>query len=275
MRRFFAALVLAVLGFPPVLAAQDSAPSGPVFKRVAAPKPGDKPKITVQIDPDEYFAYFNPPPEEEEEQSRSETVPPQVGAPLPHGPFWQAFMSRGQPMAMDQIEDALRLAPAGQPRLSHLQDIANAHARDILVSTVGTQVSPALVVAVISVESAGKADAVSHAGAQGLMQLIPATADRFGVKDATDPGQNIAGGVRYLDWLMREFKGNPVHVLAAYNAGENAVKGHNGAPPFQETRAYVPKVLAAWQVARGLCITPPDLISDGCVLKTGEVASGG
>ena len=274
MRRFFAALVLAVLGFPPVLAAQDSAPSGPVFKRVAAPKPGDKPKITVQIDPDEYFAYFNPPPEEEE-QSRSETVPPQVGAPLPHGPFWQAFMSRGQPMAMDQIEDALRLAPAGQPRLSHLQDIANAHARDILVSTVGTQVSPALVVAVISVESAGKADAVSHAGAQGLMQLIPATADRFGVKDATDPGQNIAGGVRYLDWLMREFKGNPVHVLAAYNAGENAVKGHNGAPPFQETRAYVPKVLAAWQVARGLCITPPELISDGCVLKTGEVASGG
>ena len=74
---------------------------------------------------------------------------------------------------------------------------------------------------------------------------------------------------------VREFKGNPVHVLAAYNAGENAVKGHNGAPPFQETRAYVPKVLAAWQVARGLCITPPDLISDGCVLKTGEVASGG
>ena len=275
MRRFFAALVLAVLGFPPALAAQDSAPSGPVFKRVAAPKPGEKPKITVQIDPDEYFAYFNPPPEEEEEQSPPATVPPQVGPPLPHGPFWQAFISRGQPMAMDQIEDALRLAPAGQPRLSHLQDIANAHARDILVSTVGTQVSPALVVAVISVESAGKADAVSHAGAQGLMQLIPATADRFGVKDATDPGQNIAGGVRYLDWLMREFKGNPVHVLAAYNAGENAVKGHNGAPPFQETRAYVPKVLAAWQVARGLCITPPELISDGCVLKTGEVASGG
>jgi soluble lytic murein transglycosylase-like protein len=275
VRRFFAALVLAVLGFPPALAAQDSAPSGPVFKRVAAPKPGEKPKITVQIDPDEYFAYFNPPPEEEEEQSPPATVPPQVGPPLPHGPFWQAFISRGQPMAMDQIEDALRLAPAGQPRLSHLQDIANAHARDILVSTVGTQVSPALVVAVISVESAGKADAVSHAGAQGLMQLIPATADRFGVKDATDPGQNIAGGVRYLDWLMREFKGNPVHVLAAYNAGENAVKGHNGAPPFQETRAYVPKVLAAWQVARGLCITPPELISDGCVLKTGEVASGG
>lgn len=274
MKRLISVLLAFGLAFPLAAAGQEVAPSGPVFKRVAAPKPGEKPKITVQIDPDEYYKYFNPTPPEETEPEAAVVVVP-TGPQLPHGPFWQAFMSRGQPMAMDQIEDALRLAPAGQPRLTHLQNIANAHARDILVSTVGTQVSPALVVAVIAVESAGKTDAVSPAGAQGLMQLIPATAERFGVTDSKDPAQNIAGGVKYLDWLMREFKGNPVHVLAAYNAGENAVKGNNGAPPFSETRAYVPKVLAAWQVARGLCITPPELISDGCVLKTGEVASGG
>ena len=77
--------------------------------------------------------------------------------------------------------------------------------------------------------------------------------------------QNIKGGVAYLDWLMKEFDRDPVMVLAAYNAGENAVKKNSGVPPYAETRAYVPKVLAAWTVARGLCLTPPELVTDGCV----------
>jgi soluble lytic murein transglycosylase-like protein len=97
------------------------------------------------------------------------------------------------------------------------------------------------------------------------MQLIPATADRFGVNDAKDPEQNIDGGVAYLDWLMKEFENDPLMVLAAYNAGENAVKSAGGVPPYAETRDYVPKVLAAWAVARGLCLTPPELVTDGCV----------
>ncbi|MDH5452014.1 MAG: lytic transglycosylase domain-containing protein, partial [Paracoccaceae bacterium] len=92
-----------------------------------------------------------------------------------------------------------------------------------------------------------------------------ATAERFGVEDSVDAGQNIKGGVAYLDWLMKEFNRDPVMVLAAYNAGENAVKSNGGVPPYAETRAYVPKVLAAWAVARGLCITPPELTTDGCV----------
>ena len=123
----------------------------------------------------------------------------------------------------------------------------------------------ALALAVISVESAGRSDAVSHAGAAGLMQLIPATAERFGVVDRMDPSDNIRGGVAYLDWLMGQFGGDPLMVLAAYNAGENAVRGAGGVPAYAETRNYVPKVLAAWMVARGLCVTPPDLVSDGCV----------
>jgi soluble lytic murein transglycosylase-like protein len=84
------------------------------------------------------------------------------------------------------------------------------------------------------------------------------------VTDATDPAQNIKGGVAYLDWLMGEFDGDPLLVLAAYNAGEGSVRRYEGVPPFDETRAYVPKVLAAWSVARSLCKTPPELISDGC-----------
>ncbi|MCB2140264.1 MAG: lytic transglycosylase domain-containing protein, partial [Rhodobacteraceae bacterium] len=87
----------------------------------------------------------------------------------------------------------------------------------------------------------------------------------FGVVDRMDPSDNIRGGVAYLDWLMGQFGGDPLMVLAAYNAGENAVRGAGGVPAYAETRNYVPKVLAAWMVARGLCVTPPDLVSDGCV----------
>ena len=98
------------------------------------------------------------------------------------------------------------------------------------------------------------------------MQLIPETAARFGVQDRFDPAQNIAGGVAYLNWLMATFSGDPLMVLAGYNAGEGAVTRHNGVPPFAETRAYVPKVLAAWQVARSLCLRPPLSFQDGCVI---------
>ena len=154
------------------------------------------------------------------------------------------------------------------PRLQTLQNIARERGIDILRATIGTNVSPALVLAVISVESAGRADAVSKAGATGLMQLMPATAKRFGVKDSLKPEQNIAGGVKYLDWLMKEFNRDPILVLAGYNAGEGAVREHRGVPPYAETRDYVPKVLAAFQVARALCATPPELISDGCVFQT-------
>jgi soluble lytic murein transglycosylase-like protein len=97
------------------------------------------------------------------------------------------------------------------------------------------------------------------------MQLMPATAERFGVEDAHDPAQNIRGGVAYLSWLLRHFDGDAVLALAGYNAGEGAVQRNDGVPPFAETRDYVPKVLAAWRVARGLCRTPPELPGDGCV----------
>lgn len=171
--------------------------------------------------------------------------------------------------ATRHVENAPPGSGIAAPPLQQLAKIATAHGPALLTHSVGTRVSPALALAVISVESAGRTDAVSSAGAQGLMQLIPATAARFGVEDSTVGSQNIAGGVAYLDWLLNHFDGDAILALAGYNAGEGAVKQHGGVPPFAETRAYVPKVLAAWNVARNLCRTPPELPSDGCVFNLG------
>jgi hypothetical protein len=97
--------------------------------------------------------------------------------------------------------------------------------------------------AIIQAESAFNYKARSRAGALGLMQLMPSTAERFGVLDPFDPRQNISGGVKYLKWLHGYYEGDLTKVVAAYNAGEGAVNRHKGIPPYRETQAYVPKVL--------------------------------
>jgi hypothetical protein len=103
-------------------------------------------------------------------------------------------------------------------------------------------VSPALVDSVIQVESNYNPYAVSPKGAQGLMQLMPATARRFGVKNSFDAKQNIEGGVRYLKFLQQTFKGDDRLAIAAYNAGEGAVTKYGNVPPYAETMNYVAKV---------------------------------
>lgn len=104
------------------------------------------------------------------------------------------------------------------------------------------EVDEALVRAVVHAESWFEPEAVSHAGAQGLMQLMPATQRRFGVSNPFDPLDNVTAGVAYLAWLIEEFGGDTDRVIAAYNAGENAVRRHGGIPPFPETREYVRRV---------------------------------
>lgn len=103
-------------------------------------------------------------------------------------------------------------------------------------------VDSALVRAVMHVESWFEPEAVSKSGAQGLMQLMPATQTRFGVRDPFDPLDNITAGVAYLSWLLDEFGGDLSRAIAAYNAGENAVRRHGGVPPYPETREYLRRV---------------------------------
>jgi len=148
-----------------------------------------------------------------------------------------------------------------------------------VVQSNGTGVDPLLVVAMLDVESSGNYKATSPKNAQGLMQLIPETAERFGVKDVWNPVDNINGGTKYLKFLLDRYNGRVDLALAAYNAGEGAVDEHGGIPPYAETKAYVPKVLGKYnalkqqfgngaqpqattapqQVAAGPTIAPPQL----------------
>lgn len=244
--------------------AQDSAPPPYpdfTFKRVTVGQGVPGRRITVQIAP------RSDAPREAAAPTPPAAEPAVVSTRYPD--FWQAVSPRLSDSAPGRLAPAVRALSAGRgvpaPPLRQIRALARAHAADLLVHSVDTQVSPALALAVMAVESGGRAGAVSPKGAVGLMQLMPATAREVGVIDRADPSQNIRGGILYLDRLMTRFGRDPVLVLAAYNAGPGAVERSGGVPPFPETHDFVPRVLAAWTVARALCLTPPELISDGCV----------
>lgn len=134
-----------------------------------------------------------------------------------------------------------RARPAASARWASLIDqVAAEHAVDAH-----------LLHAIVTVESAYNPQARSHAGALGLMQVIPATGKRFGASDLLDPLQNLRAGTAYLVWLNKRFNGNLELMLAAYNAGEGAVQRHgNRIPPYAETRQYVAKVTALYHARR-------------------------
>lgn len=134
----------------------------------------------------------------------------------------------------------------------------NADTQDNILKYVRTyakqhRVDSRLVEAVIKVESNFNPLAISPVGAQGLMQLIPATAHRFGVADPFDIEENIRGGVTYIAWLLNRFNNDVRLAVAGYNAGEGAVERHRGVPPYRETRGYVKNVLGHY---RHLCANP-------------------
>ncbi|WP_171066406.1 lytic transglycosylase domain-containing protein [Acinetobacter higginsii] len=125
----------------------------------------------------------------------------------------------------------------------------NKNAFDPLIRQAAQQhgVSEGLIKAVMHTESGFNINARSPVGAQGLMQLMPATARRFNVNNAYDPQQNIFAGAKYLSWLLKRFNGNTQLAIAAYNAGEGNVDKYGGIPPFRETQDYVRRVTSRYQ----------------------------
>jgi len=118
----------------------------------------------------------------------------------------------------------------------------SAYGDEIAAASKKYGVDEAVVRAIIHAESAFNPKALSRVGAQGLMQLMPATARRFGVGDAFDARQNISGGVQYLAWLLKRYDGDLTLAAAGYNAGEGAVAKYKGVPPYAETERYVERV---------------------------------
>ncbi|MEM9714910.1 MAG: lytic transglycosylase domain-containing protein [Pseudomonadota bacterium] len=250
----------------------------PQFKRIIVEDRPVGPRINIQIEPK---AEVTPPPVEEainpepvpEDEQNDPTV--EVAVPNtenPEGPagwFWARHSAALEDATILSLQQALGVETAESlrltPDLEAIENLTSQFGSSLLRYGAEYGVSPALLVSIMYVESRGNPVAVSPAGAEGVMQLIPATAERFGVKDAKDPSQAIRGAAAYMKFLLEEFGGDAVLALAGYNAGENAVLLHGGVPPYAETRNYVPKVVAAWRIARSLCLGEHEYPTDGCV----------
>ncbi len=170
--------------------------------------------------------------------------------------FYMAMAKSPRPHASiphRQLNDHLRQAlakPSGLLPHGVNHEKRRYYHRHIVKVAQQYRLDPLLLHAVVSAESSYNSQAVSHAGAKGLMQLMPATAKRFGVRDVFNPIQNLQGGARYLSWLLNRFK-NVRLALAAYNAGEGAVQRYgNTIPPYRETQNYVTKVLDFYRYYR-------------------------
>lgn len=186
--------------------------------------------------------------------------------------FWERV-----PAQIDQGSrtDAMRIvarARSGDRRLF----LATTRARALLArwrteieaAARAAKINEALIAAVVMVESGGNPGAKSRKGALGLGQLMPETALRYGVRNRLDPGENLKGSAAYLSDLIDLFRGDLVLALAAYNSGEGTVLRYQGVPPYSETRAYIPKVLEAFEAAGRLCSPPPRAARRRCHLPS-------
>ncbi|MBU66844.1 MAG: transglycosylase [Cupriavidus sp.] len=161
---------------------------------------------------------------------------------------------RVQTLKLTYVETCFLCGPRAVPGggIGALRLDTQAYRAEIDLASRDFGVEAALVRAVVHAESGYRSNVISRAGAQGLMQLMPATAERFSVKDPFDAAQNIRGGVAYLAWLLKRFDGNVDLALAGFNAGEGAVARYSGIPPYAETQTYVARVKALAQRYRGV-----------------------
>lgn len=173
------------------------------------------------------------------------SLSPVVKTPVPATPSEPAEPAPQTVVAVAAPEPR---APQPPPSPLHFLDthgIPSGPFGDLIFEIAGRySLNPHLVAAVVRVESSFNPRAISRKGACGLMQLLPETARRFGLRrrDIFDPAKNLEAGVRYLKWLSDRFGHDPVRVLAAYNAGEGAVQRYGGVPPYKETRSYVRRI---------------------------------
>jgi len=149
------------------------------------------------------------------------------------------------------LETCYACAPLPGVNFGTLRLNTDAYSAEIRAAAAAHGVEEAVVRAIIHAESAYNPNAMSRVGAQGLMQLMPATARRFGVANAFDASQNIRGGVQYLAWLLKRYNGDLALAAAGYNAGEGAVDKYRGVPPYSETRRYVERVRVLAERYRG------------------------
>jgi soluble lytic murein transglycosylase-like protein len=150
-----------------------------------------------------------------------------------------------------EMETCYACAIAPRVNFSSIRLNTDAYRSEIAAASHDYGVEEAIVRAIIHAESAFHPNAMSRVGAEGLMQLMPATARRFGVGNAFDAGQNIRGGVQYLAFLLKRFNGDLALAAAGYNAGEGAVDKYGGVPPYSETQRYVQRVGLLAQRYRG------------------------
>ena len=145
----------------------------------------------------------------------------------------------------EQVPDSPASVPtASAPKLQTLPKLTAGDLREMLARAgADHNLDVDLLASVVKAESDGNARAVSHAGAKGLMQLMPGTAAGLGVKDSFQPDQNVRGGSTYFDALLTKYRDNIALALAAYNAGPEAVDKYHGIPPYRETQAYVARVI--------------------------------
>ena len=144
-------------------------------------------------------------------------------------------------------------------------------------------IDPRFIHAVIKQESKYDSKAVSPVGARGLMQMMPATAERFGLKDPFDPAANVEAGTKYLKWLLKRFDGDVSLALAGYNAGEGAVDKYKGVPPYTETQNYVKKIVSNYGKTYHPVLSPDDAklafhldaVESSPVAADGETVSAG
>ncbi len=187
-------------------------------------------------------------------------VPPVTGSTGPGGlPIVDPAQVAGTPFAA-LVQAALANAGIGDPGQAAVGAGSLGAAPDapamvppaeinrlVGMSSAQWNVDPNLVKAIIANESGFNANATSDVGAQGLMQLMPATAAGLGVTDPYDPAQNVWGGTRYIRSMLDRFDGNVPLAVAAYNAGPGAVEKYGGVPPYAQTQNYVQNVLASYQ----------------------------